>query len=49
MVRLITEEPSERVERLVPMAFAHAQLGCGYLRVTIADPETGIVIFQESN
>jgi len=49
MVQLVTVDPTERVERVVPLGFAYAQLGCGYQRVTISDPETGIVMQQESN
>ena len=48
-VRLITEEPGERLERIVPMAFAAAQLDAGYTKVQIIDPDTGVIIFEKSN
>ena len=46
MVCLITWEASRRQERVVPRAFAMAQLEAGYDKVQVLDPTWGTVEFE---
>ena len=49
LVILKTEEPAERVERLVPLNFALRQMDAGgYSRVQIIDPENDVIIFEKN-
>ena len=50
-VALITwETPNGRGQRrLIALEFAMCQLGAGYARVQIIDPETDAILFEEVN